>query len=291
MTDKMGSNQQIALKDGRALGYAEYGDEDGEPVFFFHGFPGSRLDWRMFTSGDGSGAPHARIIAPDRPGMGLSDFQRGRRILDWPDDVLQLADALDVEAFSVLAVSGGGPYGLACAYKIPDRLSAVAIVSGMGPADAPGARDGTSWTYPGKPALLRRMVLFLTRMGLSKPERMADQIKSSFSGADADLMNEHPELIEEIIGSWREAMRAGLAGVSHEAGLYTEPWGYRLIDIEMPVVVWHGGDQDRNVLTSVGRHVADALPESRARLFENEGHFSLARKHLDEIMPLLVTQA
>jgi len=76
--------------------------------------------------------------------MGLSDFERGRKILDWSDDVVELADALRVDHFAVLGWSGGGPYAAACALKIPERLTATAIVCGMDPADAPGVKEGTA---------------------------------------------------------------------------------------------------------------------------------------------------
>jgi hypothetical protein len=33
----------LRLGDGRLLGYAEYGDLEGKPLFFSHGTPGSRL--------------------------------------------------------------------------------------------------------------------------------------------------------------------------------------------------------------------------------------------------------
>jgi len=93
VTDK--TNQQVKLKDGRLLGYAEYGSPDGKPVFYFHGHPGSRRDWPVFDDDGCAAELNARIIAVDRPGHGLSDFKRGREILDWPDDVIEIADALD----------------------------------------------------------------------------------------------------------------------------------------------------------------------------------------------------
>ena len=122
------NNQHIKLKDGRALGYAEYGAPEGKPIFYFHGFPGSRLDWMLSDSDNSANELNARIIAVDRPGMGLSDFKRDRKILDWPDDVVELADILQIERFSVLGISGGGPYTFACAFKIPERLTRTAIV-------------------------------------------------------------------------------------------------------------------------------------------------------------------
>src|SRR5215471_20729905 len=129
------SDNIISLRDGRKLGYAEYGDPAGKPIFFFHGLPGSRLQRHP----DGSIAIElgARIIAIDRPGYGLSDFQQGRTLLDWPDDVAQLADSLQIDQFAAIGLSGGGPYLLACAYSIPERINSATVVSGMGPVDDP----------------------------------------------------------------------------------------------------------------------------------------------------------
>ena len=78
---------------------------------------------------------HIRAIVPDRPGYGLSDFQRHRRLLDWPADVEQLADHLGLERFAVLGVSGGGPHAAACAYAIPHRLTRVGLVSSAAPLE------------------------------------------------------------------------------------------------------------------------------------------------------------
>src|SRR2546421_5164232 len=129
------SDRVISLRDGRALGYAEYGDLTGKPVFFFHGLPGSRRQRHP----DDSIAIElgAHIITIDRPGYGFSDFQPGRTLLDWPDDVAQLADALNIQRFAAIGLSGGGPYLLSCAYKMPERITSATVISGMGPVDSP----------------------------------------------------------------------------------------------------------------------------------------------------------
>ncbi|MGH2542356.1 MAG: alpha/beta fold hydrolase, partial [Ardenticatenaceae bacterium] len=130
-------SQSIRLPDGRRLGYDEYGDLSGMPLFIFHGWPSTRLAASLM--GEVASQRAVRLIAPDRPGIGLSDFQPGRAILDWPGDVVALADALGIKRFAVVGISGGGPYAAACAFKIPARLSAASIVSGMAPFEMPGA--------------------------------------------------------------------------------------------------------------------------------------------------------
>jgi hypothetical protein len=83
-------DKTLQLRDGRQLAYAEYGDPNGSPVMLFHGNPSSRLSWGLIPGSPFR--PRLRLIAPDRPGFGRSDFQPGRQLLDWPDDVCELAD-------------------------------------------------------------------------------------------------------------------------------------------------------------------------------------------------------
>lgn len=280
--------QHIKLKDGRMLGYGEYGAPDGKPVLYFHGHPGSRLDWPgLVDSSDVATELDVRVIALDRPGHGLSDFQPGRRILDWPDDVVELADSLGLVQFALLGISGGGPYAAACAYKIPARLTSTAIVSGMGPADAPGAKDGTSWTYPGQGSIKRRLILMLTSMGVRKdPDQFGARMEELLEGPDKVMVTNRPEVVEATAATIGEALRSGIAGAHYEAGLYTRPWGFRLEDIDAEVHLWHG-EKDDNVLVSVGRHVAGAIPNCHARFLPDEGHLTLIDKSLRDVLEVL----
>src|SRR6059036_1757124 len=106
----------LTLSSGRKIGYAEFGDPEGALMFFFHGWPGSRLQGAIV---DAAGKKLGlRVIAPDRPGIGLSDFQPDRKLLDWPPAIAEMAEQLGGEKFYVLGLSGGGPYVAACAYAL-----------------------------------------------------------------------------------------------------------------------------------------------------------------------------
>ncbi|HUV43382.1 MAG TPA: alpha/beta hydrolase [Dehalococcoidales bacterium] len=281
------SDQTIKLKDGRTLGYAEYGAPEGKPVFYFHGFPGSRLDWPLSDADDSAAELNARIVAVDRPGMGLSDFKRGREILDWPDDVIEMADVLQVDRFAVLGISGGGPYACACAYKIPERLTATAVVCGMGPFEAPRIKEGASWTIPGKPSVIRRMLLMLFAMGLRKnPDQFVSRSKEKFAEPDRLLLDQ-PEATKVYVDMLLEAFRSGIGGTHHEAALYTRPWRFRLQDIPVEIHLWHG-ELDLNVPVSVGRYIADAIPKCHATFLKDEAHISLPYNHIREILSILV---
>jgi pimeloyl-ACP methyl ester carboxylesterase len=97
------------LPSGRTLGYAEYGDPHGRPVF--GAFGGAARHFR--PSDDVTAAAGVRLILLERPGFGLSAPLPGRTLLDWPKDVVALADALGLGKFAVIAGSQGGPYGAA----------------------------------------------------------------------------------------------------------------------------------------------------------------------------------
>jgi pimeloyl-ACP methyl ester carboxylesterase len=134
---------RIRLGDGRTLGIVECGDPGGIPVLYFHGFPGSRLEVHL---ADRSAARlNVRLIGIDRPGYGISDFKPGRILIDWPDDVTELADQFGLGRFGVMGISGGGPYAAACAHNIPNRLTAVGIGCGLGPIDPADVPANMTW--------------------------------------------------------------------------------------------------------------------------------------------------
>lgn len=123
----------VELPDGRDLGFARYGNKDGPQTFYLHGLPGSRVEGGVFFE---QAAKHlgAGIIFIDRPSVGLSSPHPHRTITDHAQDVLHLARHLDLKAWRVIGVSGGGPYALACArHHPPECLRGVAVCAGIGP--------------------------------------------------------------------------------------------------------------------------------------------------------------
>ena len=133
----------------------------------------------------------------------------------------------------------------------------------------------------------------LMSMGLrKKPDRVQSQMNEFMKEPDKAVLLDKPELAKKLIDlvflESLESLRSGIAGVHHEAGLYARPWGFRLQDITAEVHLWHG-EQDGNVSVSVGRYVADAIPNCRAKFIENEGHLSLPVKYVREFLSVLVT--
>lgn len=84
----------------------------GTPVLYLHGRTRSRLELGLPGMAEVADDLGLRILAPDRPGIGLSSFRRFS-IADYPHRVRTFADALGVGRFAEPGVSGGGKY--ACA--------------------------------------------------------------------------------------------------------------------------------------------------------------------------------
>lgn len=288
----MNEAQFIRLKDGRNLAYAEYGDTHGKSLFFFHGMPGSRL----FRPPDEITAAHGvRLITMDRPGYGRSDFQPGRRILDWPGDVFQLAAALGIERFAVAGHSGGGPYVAACAYRLPQVLTAAAILSGAGPVGAPAATRGMTLInqfgfrfgrYIPWP-IWRRLIGRVYRHDRTDLERTLARGEGRRPPADAEQMAD-PVVRAVCYSSEVEAFRMGMLALAWEARLLCRPWGFPLEAISMPVLLWHG-TEDRDAPVGMGRYVASRIIHSRATFCAGEGHLLLF-PHWEDILVALFSE-
>ena len=281
----------VKLTDGRNLAYAEYGDPHGRPVFFFHGMPGSRL----FRPPDEiTRKAGVRLITVDRPGYGQSDDQPNRTILDWPDDIVQLADSLNLNYFAVMGHSGGGPYVCACACKLPRRVRAAAILSGAGPVETPSATQGMSALSMFGFTLGRHipwglwplLVWLAFRQKCADPSAAMDRAAGRRPRADAELMA-RPEVREACLQSEVEAFRFGLRGLARDVFLNTHPWGFRLEEISVPVLLWDGTD-DRETPIAMGRYVASRIPGCRATFCEGEAHMLLF-PHWEEILTALNT--
>ena len=280
--------QVILLSSGRRLGFAEYGDPEGEPVLYFHGAPSSRL---LHPDEEITRSLGARLIILERPGFGLSDFQLGRRLLDWPDDVIEAADQLGLGRFAVVGPSGGGPYVAACAYKVPERLTAAAMVSSSGPVEMPGATEGMPWVRRvgaavGRkaPGLLRPLIWLLQNPGRDS-RRFFEQYTAHNLEPDRALLSQ-PQFREMLQSSYTESARQGVRGFAWEVRIVSQPWGFRLEDVAMMVDLWHG-EQDTSTPLAIAQFMADVLPNRRTHFLAGEGHFLLFNRWSDLLSTLL----
>lgn len=287
------TDHTIALPDGRTLGYALFGPDDGDPVLYCHGNFGSRLD-PLLVRPETLAHIGVRLIAPDRPGIGLSTFQPERRIRDWPADVTALADALGLEQFALMGLSAGSPFTAVCALTLPERLTRVALVSAVAPLAGEHWEgmnaSGTYFSLARRSAHLASLLLALTRFGMRDEEKFITQATASMPGPDQQALLADERVRAGFLATMEASLSSGLRGLAYDAALIARPWGFELELIAKPVQVWHG-EADRNAPPAMGRYLAEAIPDSSLRLVPEEGHFSLAVHYFEEILQGLVGRA
>jgi pimeloyl-ACP methyl ester carboxylesterase len=275
----------LILSDGRRLSYAEFGDPAGKAVIGFHGMPGSRLMIKAFEPA--AIALGARLIAPDRPGYGLSDPHPRGTLLSYPRDVLELANALGLDHFAVAGVSGGGPYALACAHELPGRLTAAGVISGIGPLRLPDSTRGMQRTNRIMFTLGRFSPAFagflLSRLIRSSLPTMEKHIQDGTSPTP-DLS---PEVFAIMAADQREAIRAGGQGLVFDMKMLWRPWGFNPPDIRAGVCLWHG-EADTLAPSRLAHYLAQQIPGCQATFYPGEGHTDPLTQHGEEILAKIV---
>lgn len=283
----------VLLPNSRRLGYACYGADNGKPLFYFHGLPGSRYECQLI-------APAARalgvtVVAPDRPGYGLTPLHPDRSLKGWTQDVAYLADHLDIGSFGVIGVSGGAPCALACAHEMPSRVSAIGLVAGLGPMEVgslrramrPGARLGFRCASQ-MPWLLNASVgppvALLSRW---RPDLLIRLLAALNARPDRAILLD-PALFPAFTFGIRECFRQGLTGSIEDLRLFGRPWGFRLEDIRQPAWLWHG-TLDYIVPLAHSEYMRSRLAQASIEIVPEEGHFSLPIRHVRHIIRTITT--
>lgn len=274
--DQSSGDQVHQLPDGRSLAWCEYGTPDGAPVFYFHGIPGSRIDGRL--TADAIAAAGLRMIAPDRPGFGMSSPCAGRRTYaGWVDDIVSLADLLGIDRFAIVAYSAGGPYALAASAELAERVTRAAIISGLAPAEMPGYRKEVGPTdramallAPRAPWLGRLLVGLSVRQARARPERFGKSVDRDFS-APSDQLILDDEIRARLPELFLESARNGPAGIVEDFAVWARPSGLDLSRVSTPVQLWHGED-DRTVQSSHARWIASQVSSAELTIWPGVGH-------------------
>jgi pimeloyl-ACP methyl ester carboxylesterase len=284
------ANQSLILKGGRRLGFAEFGAQAGTPVLHFHGSASSRLERPPLDTT--LSQLDIRFISVDRPGHGLSDFSPNRRLLDWPQDVCQLADHLGIHRFYVEGYSAGGPHALACAHQLPDRVRAGALIASVAPMSRRGAYEGlplsnrilarsARW-FPG---LVRLIRWAMRRLVMGDAEKSARRLMSSIPDADKAVLYTPPN-VDLFVRSVREGFRPGSRGVATDDILVNREWGFDLGDIQPRIDIWQG-DADVNVPVHAARYLNEAIPHPRLTILPGQGHFFVFERWHEVLTALL----
>jgi len=268
----------VAVGQGRRLSFSEFGPVRGRPVIWLPGTPGARrqIPQPARAAADRLGI---RIIGLDRPGVGQSSPYGYRRVLEFADDMGLAADALGLDRFAMLGLSGGGPYLLACAFAMPQRFAAGAVLGGVAPTVGPDAAEGgvVSLTARFNPMLTRcRVPLSLALASMLFVARPfgspALDLYARFSPPGDRRLLARPEFKAMFLDDLLEAAgHLGIRGPLYDVLLFGRDWGFSVRDIEVPIRWWHG-DADHIVPLRHGEHVAGLIPGAELVVLSGESH-------------------
>lgn len=287
------ADSTIKLSDGRRLQYLQIGEESGVPVFHFHGQGSSRFEALIVA--DQADALGLRLVCFDRPGIGLSDPKKGYKLLDWPSDMVEAADQLGIGRFAVEGLSGGGPFALACAYEIPNRLTACALISPftgsfLSKAASKDLRAGV-WMLAHLPWLALAIVRISTSFAgtdVSSVERSL--LKNGRRGGEPDeKMLGNSEVRKAFAKALSEGFRQGRDAPAKDGLFFARPWGFRAEEVALDNMFLFQGEQDHILPAADARLLAQALPRCRATFYPDDGHFSTFVNHVQDIWKVLIS--
>ena len=293
--------QSLTCEDGRIIGFGEFGADSGVPVIYLHGLPGSRFEAGLWEAE--ATALNIRLIAPDRPGIGLSTRNPGLKLPDYSKDVARLAAHLGLSQYNILAISGGAPYAIACAMHREDLsgLQRVGVVAGLGPRDV--AQKGMSLSqrlsFYAMDWLPSGAVRWLWDTMLGNLARSEDTtaLEKALRKSFSSLKPQDVELCEDeaafraIVASMRGAFAEGSQGYVDDATIISKPWGFDLAEVRGgPTLLWYG-EHDDLAPPGVGKAVAEKIPGAAFQVFAGETHFCTVLKHQKEILTALCSLA
>ncbi|WP_046316259.1 alpha/beta hydrolase [Mycobacterium sp. UM_Kg1] len=269
----------IAVGEDRQLGFAEFGAPQGRAMFWLHGTPGARrqipVEARLYAT-----EANIRLIGVDRPGIGSSTPFQYETVSEFADDLRTVADTLGIDKMAIIGLSGGGPYTLACAAAMPNRVVAAGILGGVAPAVGPEAIDSNLMRLArlaepvldraGRPISMLAASLIRMVRPVASP---ALELYARLSPAGDREMLSRPEFKAMFLDDLLNGSRKQLAAPIADAVLFARPWGFRLSDVHVPVHWWHG-DADHIVPFSHGKHAVALLPDARLYPIPGESHLA-----------------
>jgi pimeloyl-ACP methyl ester carboxylesterase len=270
----------IAVGDDRQIGFAEFGDPQGRAIFWLHGTPGARRQIPMEARVYAENA-NIRLIGIDRPGIGSSTPHQYDTVFAFADDLRTIADTLGIDHMVLVGLSGGGPYTLACAAAMPERVVAAGVIGGVAPtmgSDAisggvmgnVGVRVAPLLQVAGAPLRLAASALIRLIRPVASPA--ADLYGRVSPEADRRLLA-RPEIKAMFLDDLLNGSRKQMAAPFSDIVVFARDWGFRLDEVKVPIRWWHG-DHDHIVPFEHGRHVVSRLPDAELYHLPGESHLA-----------------
>ena len=262
----MAGSVDLTLADGRNLVAHDTAEPDGGSrlvVLWHHGSP--QTGRILEPVADAAARRAIRVISFGRAAYGGSSRNPGRDVASVGIDVEHLVDALGVERFAVMGASGGGPHALACAARMPGRVTGVVTFA------SPAPFSSTFDWFEGMqaPAALRSAL---------------SGIEARTAHAKVDVFDPGQFLPADwatLAGPWKvlgaDAQREGEAGsdgVIDDDVAFVSPWGFDRAEVAAPVLLVQGG-LDRVIPPSHAQHLLAELPDAQLWLRPHDGHVSV----------------
>jgi pimeloyl-ACP methyl ester carboxylesterase len=277
-------DHSLRLPDGRRLGFRIYGDPVGTPILFLHGTPGSRLKFSI--AHDAGRERGLAIVAPDRWGYGLTEAPPAPSLRGFGEDMAALMDKLGRRRFAVGGISGGGPYAAAVAACLPSRVTALALVSPVGPIADAGLGPSLPLLHrlcftvlPSRPRTVSTAMRAF-RWSLSHTPRLAGRLTTWRAARPDKRLIGRSEVRQRILNSFSEGLRPGTAGPNTDLAIFSRSWQVDLAAIAAPSRLWIGM-RDSNVPVSAARILAQRIPHCILTELPNEGHLWVSVHHAD----------
>lgn len=267
----------IAVTEDRQIGFAEFGHPQGRAVFWLHGTPGARrqipAEARAFAE-----QQKIRLIGIDRPGIGSSTPHQYANVLAFAEDLRVIADTLGIDRMAVVGLSGGGPYALACAAAMPERIVGAGVIGGVAPTVGPdaiagglmklGSRVAPFLEFAGGPIRLAAGTLIRFVRPVADP---ALYLYAAVSPAPDRRMLVRPEFRAMFLDDLLNGSRKQLAAPFADVVVFARDWGFRLDEVKVAVRWWHG-DCDHIIPFDHGQHCVTCLPDAHLYHLPGESH-------------------
>jgi pimeloyl-ACP methyl ester carboxylesterase len=271
----------VHLRDGRRLTYREFGAETGPVLIALHGTPGSRL---KFSAADAPAkAVGLRIVAPDRWGYGGTDLHPAPSLEAFARDALELADRLGIGRFSLLGVSGGGPYATAIAAVRPDRVTALALAAPVGPIRGAARVELTAFhrlcfhVLPHQPRVVGAIFrAFRSLLAVDEDAGMRITMVRT-AAADRQVLR-HRATRLRLGRTFLEGLRPGVAGPVTDLAIFGRPWDVEPEAADVRARLWLGS-ADQNVPIAAAQGLARRLPRCEFVELAGEGHLWVAHNY------------
>ena len=251
---------EARLPDGSVLEYVDLGDPDGVPVVYQPGSPSTAGSGALLAAA--ARRQGVRLLSLSRPGYGASTLTPPS-LASVGRQVVELADLLGWSTFGAFGSSGGGPYALATASVVPDRVTRVVVAAGPGPADDDGGGGAD-------PSVVTAEVREFADRLLALDHEAFRATMAAEAPPNEHYFDERPAEAATFFGDLRRALDPP-DGFARDNVAWGGPWDFDLSLVKTPVELVYG-EADQMVPLKNGQRLAAILPNASLTVLPAAGH-------------------